>query len=519
VQDNSSLIAAVGDKKDGKEPTPTLIPFAFDEYVIGVGGAEIGASPSQIFYWSGGGTSSFMDIVAAAKDITTLSGDSYTSYNSAFSSTHAASAIVGGVVSLLKTQNTSLSYDDIEHILENTAVDIEGAGKDDETGHGFLDAKAALDYINTNDFVRKRAQKSEMQTVSDNEINTSHDYVMGDGYLVYKPSQWATATYELTGKLHKYVGRIEFEYVFSSPPDVWLRNSSSGTEVRTVPYYYPASIQYYDEFGTKEIKVLSVDEFGFTFEFKYWKIDFHKQPTDQYIGTIDVPNMDNIHIDYTAVGNETGYLNEPPSPPSNLSITNLGNWGNPNIDWDDNQELNIDYYEVWRQQKRLSDSYIFQSVLIASPTSSSFTDPFVIMDGQSHPNDWRYAVKAVNIFGKRSAMYYTEWINGNTPFKKRPEISEALPEDFAINYNYPNPFNPTTKIMCELPEAADVTIKVFNIMGQEVATLVNTSLGAGFHEVTFDAGGFSSGMYIARIRAVGNFGEVFTKELKMQLIK
>lgn len=95
VQDNSLLIAAVGDKKDGDEPLPTLVPFAFDDYVIGVGGAEVSQTTGQRFYWNGGGISSYMDIVAAAKDITTLSGDSYTSYNNAFSSTHGASAIVG----------------------------------------------------------------------------------------------------------------------------------------------------------------------------------------------------------------------------------------------------------------------------------------------------------------------------------------------------------------------------------------------------------------------------------------
>lgn len=147
VQDNSTLVAAVGDKKDGDVPLPTLVPFAFDDYVIGVGG--VAPDGISVGYWTGGGTSPYMDIAATAIDITTLSGDSYTSYNNSFSSTHGASAIVGGVVSLLKTQNSSLSYDDIEHILENTAVDIEGAGRDNLTGHGFLDAKAWIISITT----------------------------------------------------------------------------------------------------------------------------------------------------------------------------------------------------------------------------------------------------------------------------------------------------------------------------------------------------------------------------------
>lgn len=395
-------------------------------------------------------------------------------------------------------------------------MDIEGAGKDDETGHGFLDAKAALDYINNNDIVSETVLKSEIITILDTEV--IDNVIMHNDYIVYKPSQWATAAYDMIGTLRKYTGRIEFDYVFSGTPDVWLRNSSSGTEYNISSYPSGNGIQYYDPYGTKSLEVISVDEYGFTFEMKYWEIAFYKNGS-QYIGTIELPSMNNIHTDYTAVGNETTYLNEPPSVPSNLNVTNLGNWRNPNIDWDDNPETNIDYYEVWRQQKRLSDDYIFQPVHIASPTSSNFTDPFVIMDGQSHPNDWRYAVKAVNIFGKRSSMDYTEWVNGNTPFKKRPEISETLPEEFAINNNYPNPFNPSTKISYALPEVAKVSIIVYNIMGQEVAILVNSNISAGYHEATFDAGSLSSGMYLAKIRAVGNSGEVFTKELKMQLIK
>lgn len=102
---------------------------------------------------------------------------------------------------------------------------------------------------------------------------------------------------------------------------------------------------------------------------------------------------------------------------------------------------------------------------------------------------------------------------------KEVSLSDELPSKFSLNNNYPNPFNPSTQINYALPEAADVSLKVYNIMGQEVLTLVNGNKSIGFHKLTFEAGNLSSGVYIARMEAVGESGKVFSKELKMQLVK
>ena len=85
-----------------------------------------------------------------------------------------------------------------------------------------------------------------------------------------------------------------------------------------------------------------------------------------------------------------------------------------------------------------------------------------------------------------------------------------VPTDFTLAQNYPNPFNPTTQISYQLPVDSRVSIAVFDMLGRQVATLVDEQMAAGRHSVTFDAGNLSSGIYLYRLQA-GN--TVMTRKL------
>ncbi|GJQ61265.1 MAG: glycosyl hydrolase [Melioribacteraceae bacterium] len=93
-------------------------------------------------------------------------------------------------------------------------------------------------------------------------------------------------------------------------------------------------------------------------------------------------------------------------------------------------------------------------------------------------------------------------------------IDSELPTDYSLSQNYPNPFNPATTINFGLPSDSRVSLKVYDTIGQEVATIVNSSLKAGYHTYNWDASRLSSGVYIYRIEA-----ENFVQSRKMILIK
>jgi len=90
----------------------------------------------------------------------------------------------------------------------------------------------------------------------------------------------------------------------------------------------------------------------------------------------------------------------------------------------------------------------------------------------------------------------------------------SVVSDFNLEQNYPNPFNPSTSIKFSVPTSEFVTLKVYDVLGNEVATLVNEQKAVGSYEVRFDAGNLASGMYIYTLKA-GNF----TQTKKLMLMK
>ncbi len=140
-------------------------------------------------------------------------------------------------------------------------------------------------------------------------------------------------------------------------------------------------------------------------------------------------------------------------------------------------------------------------------------------DDDGMPDDWETA-NGLNpndpsdANGDADGDGYTnieEYINGLIPLAGMTtdveENGKSLPHEFLLYQNYPNPFNPSTTIRFTLPQAGHVTLQVFDVLGREVAVLLNEHLPAGEHSVVFDARGLSSGVYFYRLTP-GSFTQV-----------
>lgn len=144
------------------------------------------------------------------------------------------------------------------------------------------------------------------------------------------------------------------------------------------------------------------------------------------------------------------------------------------------------------------------------------------------------AYEIANIGGSKDANTKTMKSSGNVKIAdpvqslviRAKATNSVTPSSYALEQNYPNPFNPTTELKYALPHDSHVRLTVFNVIGQEIATLVDEIQDAGFHEVTWNAhnvlnGQVGSGVYFYRIDAtnVSDTKDVFSQVRKMMLVK
>jgi phosphatidylserine/phosphatidylglycerophosphate/cardiolipin synthase-like enzyme len=125
-----------------------------------------------------------------------------------------------------------------------------------------------------------------------------------------------------------------------------------------------------------------------------------------------------------------------------------------------------------------------------------------------------YSPRVANLYLQEFAARYTE-AGGTDPIVLAVETAGAgVPAEFRLAQNYPNPFNPSTRIDVDVARSGLVTLKVYDLLGREVATLLDETLAPGRYAVSFDAGRLATGVYVYRVTAGG-----FTDVKKMMVLK
>jgi hypothetical protein len=113
-----------------------------------------------------------------------------------------------------------------------------------------------------------------------------------------------------------------------------------------------------------------------------------------------------------------------------------------------------------------------------------------------------------------SASYYDDKIAWYESTLFLDIMLEPAPQQFTLYENYPNPFNPTTTLRFDLPEVSDITLTIYNVLGQEVKTFNRQSTPAGYHSITWDATNVGVGVYLYKLQTKN-----FVKIRKMMLLK
>jgi hypothetical protein len=227
--------------------------------------------------------------------------------------------------------------------------------------------------------------------------------------------------------------------------------------------------------------------------------------------------ISNTNTNVTSTASFPGAINNPVLPvelQSFVASMNSLNGRDVELKWQSATEINVNHYEVERSVvsgNSPARNWVFIDKKQASGNSNS-PQAYSIYDRKLNIGQYAYRLKMVDN-------------DGTFEYSKLEATAQVFgPKSFEMSQNYPNPFNPSTKIDYQVPADSRVTIELYSISGQRVATLVNEDKSAGYYTYSFSPGAASpalaSGMYVYRLISRGNGPDnAFTSVKKMLYVK
>jgi len=164
---------------------------------------------------------------------------------------------------------------------------------------------------------------------------------------------------------------------------------------------------------------------------------------------------------------------------------------------------------------------LFSDSMLTTVIQTHTTDTSIVIDTLQANTNYLYRVRAKNATSK------SNWTNhefttalADSGVVTSTEGGDALPTAYDLSQNYPNPFNPTTTIRYALPQASQVSLEVYDMLGRRVAVLADGRQSAGYHTAIFDGSALASGVYIYRLRATNQAtGQPFIQTRTLVLMK
>jgi hypothetical protein len=211
-------------------------------------------------------------------------------------------------------------------------------------------------------------------------------------------------------------------------------------------------------------------------------------------------NIDSVFINASSTGI--------PNAPTNLRIIDIQQTS-IKIEWDDNSNNELGF-----KIARKAEGELYFKII-----DTVAADILTYQEVELRPNTfYEYKVCAYNEHGISA---YTNIVSGRTLEQTSSiNFNSEIPGEFFLSNNYPNPFNPATKIIFGIPEASRVNLSVYDLKGQTVASVLkNENLNVGIYVVMFNADKLSSGIYFYKLESISFTGKIFRSTKKMLLIK
>jgi hypothetical protein len=184
----------------------------------------------------------------------------------------------------------------------------------------------------------------------------------------------------------------------------------------------------------------------------------------------------------------TNGLLQAPLPVDLISFNSNVSGRDVKLNWTTASEINNSGFEILRASSKDTTVWSDEGLVKGNGTTNE-TKNYTFDDKKLNPGKYMYKLKQMDY-------------NGNFEYHLLTgSVEIALPQKFDLSQNYPNPFNPVTKIDYSIPQPGLVTLKVYDILGKEIITLVNRNQDAGYYTVVLDASSLSSGIYFYSLRA------------------